>query len=263
MQPIKLSRFYSMTDNFWRVQVLGSTHSTQDLVKAMADSGEPEGLAIQALTQTGGRGRHGNQWVSPMGNLYLSVLLRPECPLSDAGQLAFIFALALSNAVDGFMGEHHHITLKWPNDVLVDGKKLAGVLLESGGVNEKGRVSYIIAGTGVNIFAAPDGAIGLDSIKKKPVFVNGFRDVYLEKINFFYHQWQEKGFATLRTAWLKQAHGLNAPMRIRLPEASFSGIFRSIDETGALIAEIEGHERVFTAGEVHFGMKEDSHVTGH
>jgi len=242
-----------MTDSFWRVQVLGSTHSTQDLVKAMADSGEPEGLAVQALTQTGGRGRHGNQWVSPMGNLYLSVLLRPHCTPSVAGQLAFVFGLALSEAVDEVIEEGHHKTLKWPNDVLVDGKKLAGILLESGGIDDKGRVSSIVAGTGVNIFAAPEGAASLDSLKKTPVFVNAFRDLYLQKLKRFYTQWQEKGFASLHAAWLKQAHGMNAPMRIRLPEATFNGIFRGIDETGALMADIDGKTRTFTAGDVHFG----------
>ena len=88
-----------MADPFWRVQVLGTTPSTQDLVKNLADVGEPEGLVIQSLQQTGGRGRHGNTWTSPMGNLYMSVLLRPQASALQAGQLAFVVALALSDAM--------------------------------------------------------------------------------------------------------------------------------------------------------------------
>jgi len=237
---------------FWRIQMLGTTPSTQDIVRGLADNGEPEGLAVQTMQQTSGRGRHGNQWVSPMGNLYLSVLVRPSCKADKAGQMAFVVALALSDAIDEIMEEGHSKTLKWPNDILIDGKKVSGILLESK-IDKHGRVDYLIIGTGVNIFAPPEGAIGLDPIKKERLAINGFRDIYLEKLSARYTQWQEQGFAEIRDAWLKQAHGLGKAMRIRLPEATYSGIFRGIDENGTLIAEIDGHIKNFTAGEVHFG----------
>lgn len=145
-------------------------------------------------------------------------------------------------------------TLKWPNDILIDGKKVSGILLESE-IDPHGRVDYVVAGMGVNIFAPPDGAVGLDSVKKERLAVNSFRDIALEKLLTFYHHWQDKGFAEIRQTWLKQAHGLNAPMRIRLPEITYEGVFRGLDENGALIAEIDGAEKKFTAGEVHFGER--------
>ena len=243
----------SMSEEFWRVQVLGTTPSTQDMVKNLADTGEPEGLAIQSLQQTKGRGRHGNEWTSPMGNLYLSVLLRPSCKADQAGQMAFVTALALSEAMDEVIESSHVKTLKWPNDILIDGKKISGILLESK-LDKHGRVDYLVIGTGVNIFAPPEGAEGLDRIKREPVFVNKFRDLYLDKLKDRYTSWQNKGFAPIREAWLKQAHGLNKNMKIRLPESSYEGVFLGIDETGALIAEIDGARKSFTAGEVHFGM---------
>lgn len=246
MQPDK--------NSFWRVQMLGTTPSTQDIVRAAAKAGEAEGLGVQALQQTGGRGRHGNHWTSPMGNLYLSVLLRPSCKADRAGQLAFVVALALSEAMDAVMEEGHEKTLKWPNDILIDGKKASGILLESD-IDAHGRVDYVVVGTGVNIFVAPDGAINLDSIKKERLAVNTFRDLYLERLYRLYRHWQDKGFAEIRQTWLKQAHGLNAPMRIRLPEITYEGIFRGLDENGALIADIGGTEKIFTAGEVHFGER--------
>ncbi len=248
--------FSSMADDsFWRIQVLGTTPSTQDIVHGLAENGEPEGLAIQALQQTKGRGRHGNEWSSPIGNLYLSTLLRPVCKPDKAGQMAFVTALALSRAMDDVMEEGHVKTLKWPNDILIDGKKISGILLETR-LDKHGRVDYLIIGTGVNIFAPPEGAEGLDRIKKERLAVNTFRDIYLGHLRDAYQAWQDKGFAPVREAWLKQAHGLDKPMKIRLPEVSYEGVFRGIDETGALIADVDGARRIFTAGDVHFGTEE-------
>jgi len=244
-----------MAEDFWRVQVLGTTTSTQDMVRNLADVGEPEGLAIQAMQMTQGRGRHGNTWTSPMGNLYLSVLLRPNCNASKAAQLAFVAAIALSDAMDQVIDTaHHRKSLKWPNDILIDGKKVSGILLESS-MAANGHIEYLVLGTGVNIFAPPEGAAGLDEIKAQPIFVNKFRDLYLERLLAHYRAWQDKGFALVREAWLKQAHGLGEDMSIRLPEITYKGTFKGIDESGALQAEVDGTVRSFTAGEVHFGVK--------
>ena len=242
------------SSDFWRVQVLGTAPSTQDLVRDLADNGEPEGLAIQSLIQTKGRGRHGNDWVSPMGNLYISKLLRPSCRADKAGQMAFVAALALSDAIDEVIEDGHTKTLKWPNDILVDGKKISGILLESK-LDKHGRIDYLIIGSGVNIFAAPEGTIGLDSVKKERLAVNTFRDVYLDKLHARYISWQNDGFGQIRQDWLKQAHGLGREMTIRLPETSYRGVFEGVDDNGTLIALVDGQKRTFTAGEVDFGDK--------
>ena len=245
--------FSSMADtDFWRVQVLGTTPSTQDVVRGLADNGEPEGLAIQALQQTKGRGRHGNLWSSPMGNLYISLLLRPLCRADKAAQMAFVAALALSETIQLCMEDGHTKTLKWPNDVLVDGQKISGILLETK-LDAHGRVDYLIIGTGLNIFAPPEGAVGLDSIKKDRLAVNTVRDIYLSNLLTCYKEWQEHGFAPIRDAWLKQAHGIGQPMRIRLPEMTYEGIFKGVDENGTLLADVNGEIKKFTAGDVHFG----------
>lgn len=238
---------------FWRVQVLGTTTSTQDVVRGLAETGEPEGLAVQSLQQTQGRGRHGNRWTSPMGNLYISLLLRPACRADRAAQLAFVIALSLSAAMDVVIKDGHEKTLKWPNDILIDGRKVSGILLETR-LDAHGRVDHLIAGVGVNIFAPPEGAEGLDRIKKERLAVNTFRDLFLGILHADYRAWQDKGFAPVRDAWLKQAHGLGRPMKIRLPETGYDGTFKGIDDNGALIAVVNGERRVFTAGDVHFGV---------
>ena len=242
-----------MADDFWRVQVLGTTPSTQDVVRGLAETGESEGLAIQALQQTKGRGRHGNDWTSPMGNLYISTLLRPICKADKAAQMAFVVALSLSDAINEVIEDGHDKKLKWPNDILIDGKKISGILLETK-LDAHGRVDYLIIGTGVNIFAPPEGAEGLDRIKKERLAVNTFRDLYLQKLRERYASWQDKGFAPVRDAWLKQAYGLGKTMKIRLPEISYEGTFESVDENGALIATVDGERKIFTAGDVHFGV---------
>lgn len=234
----------------WRVTVTGQAPSTQDPVRIAAEGGEPEGFAVQALAQTGGRGRHGNQWVSPMGNLYISLLLRPACKADEAGQIAFIVALALSRAMDEFIDAAHIKTLKWPNDILIDGKKVSGILLESS--IENGRCEYLIAGVGVNILAAPEGGIGLDAVKCNAVPIHPFRDRFLAHLSDYMDEWRSRGFSALRDEWLAQAHGLNEPMSIRLPEVTYEGIFRGIDTAGGLLAEIGGEIKRFTSGDVHF-----------
>lgn len=246
-----------MADDFWRVQVLGTTPSTQDIVRGLAENAEAEGLAIQSLQQTKGRGRHGNDWTSPMGNLYLSVLLRPSCRADKAAQMAFVTALAMSEAIGDVIEGGHDKTLKWPNDVLIDGKKVSGILLETK-LDNHGRVDYLIIGTGVNIFAPPEGAEGLDRIKKERIAVNVFRDLYLQKLRAHYLLWQDKGFAPVREAWLKQAHGIGQTMKIRLPETGYEGTFEGVDDHGALIATVNGERKVFTAGDVHFGVRKDA-----
>lgn len=235
--------------------MLGTTPSTQDMVHDLAQTGEPEGLVIQSLQQTKGRGRHGNLWSSPMGNLYMSVLLRPLCRADKAGQMAFVAGVALSAAIDEVIEDGHLKTLKWPNDVLIDNKKVSGILLESK-LDAHGRVDYLIVGTGVNIFAPPDIGIGLDSVKKERLAVNTFRDLFLKQLRAYYLEWQDKGFAEIRKTWLKQAHGLCSPMKIRLPEVTYEGIFCGIDDDGVLLADVDGQRRTFTSGEVHFGKRE-------
>lgn len=187
-----------------------------------------------------------------MGNLYLSVLLRPSCGPDGAGQMAFVAALALSKAMASYLDpEKHRKTLKWPNDILIDGLKISGILLETN--IKDGVVDYLVIGSGVNIFASPEGRIGLDQVKTKPVYVNVFRDEYLAYLGAYYTLWRQKGFAPIREEWLQQAHGLGQALTVRLPEVRYDGIFDGIDDTGALRLKTGQEVKIFTAGEIHFG----------
>jgi len=125
--------------------------STMDAARACARGGAPDGTVVVARRQTQGRGRHGRDWFSPEGNLYASILLRPGRPPARLSELGFIVALAAADAVDSLLPDGH-AKLKWPNDVLIDGQKIAGILVEI--VEDDAAV----IGIGLNIAQAPEAA---------------------------------------------------------------------------------------------------------
>jgi BirA family transcriptional regulator, biotin operon repressor / biotin---[acetyl-CoA-carboxylase] ligase len=131
-----------------RLNIHQEVESTQDLAKEMALLGEPEGLAIMAFKQTGGRGRSGHTWISPAGkNLALSILLRPSMRSKAIPLLGLMAAIAVAETVE--TRGISRAELKWPNDVLVSGKKLAGILPEAGMMGDS--VKYVIIGIGLNV----------------------------------------------------------------------------------------------------------------
>src|SRR5690606_32282573 len=136
----------------WIIEEHDVLGSTQDALKAVA-SERPEGFAVQARRQEGGKGRQGRQWISPEGNLYLSVLLKPaKVEAVHVGQLSFVAALAVAKTVASYLKDG--LMLKWPNDVLLAGKKCAGILLETD--VKDGKVRWVAVGIGVNIASAPE-----------------------------------------------------------------------------------------------------------
>src|SRR5262249_35472488 len=157
-----------------------------------------------------------------------SLILRPMCKPDLAGQLSFVIGLALSAAMDPYVTAEHKKTLKWPNDILIDGKKCAGILLESS-LSSDGLVEKLIVGMGVNIHSPPEDRIGLQQVAgEKRLAVHRFRDDILTQIASYYDGWKGAGFELVRRDWLKQAHGLNHKISARLPDRTEKGIFRDI-----------------------------------
>lgn len=241
----------------WVIENYSSVPSTQDIILLRAMQDAEEGLVIQTMTQTAGRGRHGHEWVSPMGGLYMSLLLKPECHADQAAQLSFVVAVALSKAIDRYIETGHKKTLKWPNDVLVDGKKLAGILLESD-IDHKGHVHSLSAGVGVNILSAPEDAVFLKDLCDENTFlaINPVRDTILAEFNHYYQLWQEKGFAPIRELWLEEAHGLDSPMSVRLPDKTLKGRFKGLKSNGTLMLEGDDGKIIpVNSGDVYFSSE--------
>jgi BirA family biotin operon repressor/biotin-[acetyl-CoA-carboxylase] ligase len=227
--------------------------STNDEAKALARAGAPEGTLVWADEQTAGRGRRGRIWLSPRGNLYLSLVLRPAGVPSRAAQLGFVSALGLGDALSALAGPAMELRYKWPNDLLVNGKKLAGILLESENAASD-RVDFVVAGIGVNIIAAPEdvelpatslAAEGVATITP-PVLLGGF----VRHFEIWAGRWREEGFAAVRAAWLARASGLGEPVRVRLGRGTLLGRFLDLDDDGALVLDGDQGRRRIAAGEI-------------
>ncbi len=238
-----------MTIN-WQVETYDSLPSTQDAAKEKAQAGAEQGLVVQALEQTGGKGRHGREWVSPKGNLYLSILLRPECQAQQAGQLSFVAALALSAVLDEYLDDKSQKILKWPNDVLLAGKKCAGILLET--ELSENKVEWLVIGIGLNVVSAPDIGTALQDYTDKPLILDEIRDALLDHLGSYYALWRSKGFSEIRSLWLERAHKPGTELQIKLGERLNQSYFHDIDENGNLLLRSDSGEiQVITAGDVY------------
>ncbi len=237
---------------FFRVQRLPETASTNDDAKRAADAREAEGLVIQALRQTAGKGRQGRAWDSPEGNLYMSVLLRPRCPPQEAGLYTFVTSLAVYDAVREYLPDAD-IALKWPNDVLVNGKKICGILLEAAPV-KNGLVEWLVIGIGINVAHFPDNPL-YPATSLAQEGANTELSETLEALLEGLYGWRKilrtEGFASIRKAWLERAK--KGPIEARLPNETIKGEFKGLDEHGRLILNLlDGSEKAIAAGDVFF-----------
>ena len=230
---------------------LGSTNAE---ALARARAGERGPLWITAKTQNAGRGRRGNVWASPPGNLYATLLLTEPAPPPMAPQLSFVAALALHDALcERAPSLGLALTLKWPNDVLLGGAKLAGILIEG-----ESELAFAVAiGIGVNCVSHPaDVPFPATDLAAAGALVTpeALLDALAASMRRRVAQWQRgEAFSSIRADWLKRAAGLGQPIKVRLPESELAGVFRGLDEAGRLQLEQPGGTIAVTAGEV-FGF---------
>lgn len=213
---------------------------------------------ICALQQAAAQGRRGRAWAMPPGNFAATLVLRPE---GDAGQAAlrsFTASLALYNALKRHIAPDR-LSLKWPNDVLLDGGKLAGILLESSGQGD--RVDWLAIGIGVNLAAAPDPTeVEKDAVHPVSLAGAGGATVTPEDFltdlaaAFARHEasFQAQGFAPLHRLWMRHAARLGETITARLPNETLTGTFETVDEAGQLILRTPAGPRVIAAADVFF-----------
>jgi BirA family biotin operon repressor/biotin-[acetyl-CoA-carboxylase] ligase len=227
--------------------------STSTLLKQRADAGEAEGLAIQALRQSAGRGRQGRGWDSPAGNLYISVLLRPAVPLREAPQWSFVAAVALADTIKTLLPEAAKLTLKWPNDLLLDGAKAAGILVETG-VAPSQALDWICIGIGVNIAtkpSLPDRATAcLAEYLPAPPAPEVLAARLLQNLAHWHDLRLAQGFAPIRDAWLRHAPAMGAPVSVKRDGALIEGNFAGLSPEGGLLLAKGREVQLILAGEV-------------
>jgi len=227
---------------------LGSTN-----VEALARA--EDRLWVTAAEQSAGRGRRGRAWIAPRGNVYASLVLVNPAEPRRAADLCFVAALAVSDAVYAVAPRAATgMALKWPNDVLVDGAKVAGILIE--GAHAEGLFSAVI-GVGVNIASHPEGTpypathlAASDAPLDCATFFAAMSDAFAVRLA----QWKRgENFVSIRKDWLARAAGLGQRIIVRLPGSQIDGVFEALDEEGVLILlDDEGRRRPVSAGEIFF-----------
>ncbi len=255
----------------YRLQAQDSIGSTNAEALAAASAGDAGGLWIVARQQTAGRGRRGRPWSSPHGNLAASLLLLPDVDPAVAATLGFVAGVALSRAlatvlpaglvrigIDGADAADGsgRVALKWPNDVLADGAKLAGILLEAGKA-PSGRQA-IVVGIGINVVAAPEwlpypatSIAGLGVTRTAEQVFEVLSDTWVDAFAL----WNDgRNVAAVLEQWRGAAAGIGSPVAVTQDGQTVRGVFETIDEAGRLILRANDNRRiVITAGDVHFG----------
>ncbi len=238
----------------YRLVALESVDSTNSEAMRRAEQGAEDGTLVWAREQSGARGRRGRDWQCLPGNLYFSLVLRPDCAVSEAAQLSFVAAVALGDAIGSVAPPMIEVRYKWPNDVMLNDRKGAGILLESR--VEEGALEWLILGVGVNVAAHPkdlEPPVTSLAFEGAPpdltavALLEAFARHFMARVN----RWLDDGFPPIRQAWLDHAKGLGETVRVALPRETLEGRFETLDESGALILELPGGgRRTVTAGDV-------------
>lgn len=236
-----------------RIETFDALDSTNEEAKRRAASGETGPLWIVAHAQSAGRGRRGRAWTSAKGNLFTTGLFTLDAGPARAAQLSFAAALAVGDLAASAVGGAG-VGLKWPNDVLINGEKLAGILLESGAHAQGGL--WLAVGIGINLAHHPDDA-------ERPatdLSAHGASVTPHEAVETLSHRfdhwrsvWSDKGFAPIREAWLARAWGLGETCTARLDGETVTGVFADLAEDGSLRLDLkDGRRRLVSAGDVFF-----------
>ena len=232
----KFYKGHSNLLNDYHLLSFDALDSTNEEAKRLARAGGAHGAVIWAKKQANGKGRMGREWISADGNLFVSILLKPEKPITELAQLSFVASVAVVEALSALFEKEHKLSCKWPNDVLLDSKKLSGILLESF-VCEKDSKQWV--SVGVNVDSHPTGTefpatclteAGVELVSAK-IVLSRFIHHFIE----CYNEWENTGFTAIRKRWLKYAWGMKTEITARLPNSQITGIAQDINKDGNLV----------------------------
>ena len=235
-----------------RIHAYETTDSTMDVAHRLAAAGEPEGSVVVAEAQGKGRGRMGRTWVSPKGKgIYLSVILRPDLQLTEIPRITLVAAVAAARVVEAGTGLKPEI--KWPNDLLLGGKKIAGILTELNA--ELNRVHYVVIGIGMNVNTPADKlpAHGTSLAQERGERVDRLQlaRTLLTHLDRIYAQFLDGGMAPILESWRQFAGFLGRRIRVALEGRTLDGQAVDVDPSGALLVRTDtGLVESVSAGEV-------------
>ncbi|AJY77136.1 biotin--[acetyl-CoA-carboxylase] ligase [Paenibacillus beijingensis] len=237
-----------------RIHLLGSVDSTQNVARQFAEEEAADGTLVIAEQQLSGRGRMGRQWVSPAGKgVWMSMVLRPRLPIHFAPQLTLLTAVALCRSLRTLTGLD--IGIKWPNDLLIEGKKISGILLESAAEEE--RLRYVIAGIGISVNLEEDDypqdllprATSLRIASGAAIDRTAVIASFLNEWEQLYQTYESSGFEPVRLLWEALSVSLHKPAVLITPQGKIEGVPVGLHDAGGLkVIESDGTERtVFSA----------------
>jgi BirA family biotin operon repressor/biotin-[acetyl-CoA-carboxylase] ligase len=237
------------------IEAFEEIDSTNAEARRRAEAGAKGPLWITAKRQTQGRGRRGRAWETGAGNLAATYLAVTDKPAAEAAQISFVAALAVADLASAFLPAAL-VTLKWPNDPLVAGRKAAGILVESGPHPTGGL--WLAVGCGVNLATPPDNperpaTAFAEHMRAPPPPPHEALGVLAETFERWRDVWERLGFSPVAEAWTARAHGLGQSCTARLPDETIAGIAEGLDPDGALrLRTASGRLRRITAGDVFF-----------
>ena len=233
----------------WRLEINDALPSTSDAVIARAEAGEPAGLAILAHIQTKGRGSRGRDWNSPSGNCYLSVLLRPGGKMTQAGIWPLIASLAVADALAPLLPDPSRLSLKWPNDVLLGGNKICGILLDLA-ADPDGGLRWVVIGPGINLAVAPvladrkAACLSDEGVDPPPP------EVFARSLLAAIGHWHRHPVEDIHAAWLARAHPIDTKLNVLYAGNDLRGRFAGLSPEGHLLLLTESGIRAISSGDV-------------
>ena len=239
------------------LHALGDTDSTNADAKLLAGEGAPHLTLVTARRQLAGRGRHGRFWVSPEGNAYWSLLLRPQSDWPAPGTLPFVAALAVRDALAQVTGAPGRLALKWPNDILLDGKKVCGILIEASGNQPAGAAPWIVVGIGINVAHFPSDARYPATSLHAAGFAGATREAAIAALTACFlrrlDRWIGGGYGALKDDLLVAMTGIGQAITVRRTDNAaddLTGLFEGLDGEGRLMLRTAAGTRLITVGDV-------------
>ena len=230
--------------------------STNEIAKSLADKGCPDGLVVVAEEQSGGKGRLSRGWFSPKGGgVWCSIVLRPPFMPYEASKCTLLAAVAVIQAVNKYKGVH--ASIKWPNDVLLNGRKMVGILTEMSA--EFGKINYIVIGTGINTNIAPEQipeelkelSVSVAEVAEEPVKRVQILADYLKNVENLYEMAVKEGFGPIFDLWRRYSNTIGQEVKVIAPDKTYLGTAVDIDEEGLLLVKKEdGTMEKVIAGDV-------------
>lgn len=235
-----------------------SVKNTNREAQKLSCNAERSSYVVYAKEQTDGKDRHGKTWSSPKGNFYSSIALHPTFTVQSGGQLALVISMAIKDALTDIFGINYaELKFQWPSDIMLNGKKIGGILLEASSTPFKNIPAWFVAGIGVNLISHnEDSQYPTSSLKEEgfgEILGESLLNAFMTNFSKRYNTWHNRSFKTMKLEWLESAYGLNEPMSVHFKGEVINGVFEGIDDDGALLLRLkDGQLKKIMSSEVFF-----------